>query len=192
MLRLNIRQTMTRIGIHTQLSTLSGRMTRPEAHTEYEAPRSNMGVTQPELSIDSYPSRHAYGHTNNDDFAKQYGRQGKQDIKASTSKHTQQAWAQINNGAKPGNDEVVNRAKQALSSEINKQRYLVAEAIPDPQISCRPSEVVGEPDPGKYDWSVSVKHDAELSFNRGSVETYIQQKGQVRQWTTEDRYDIYA
>lgn len=192
MLRLNIRQTMTRIGIHTQLSTLSTRMVRPEAHTEYVAPRSNMGTTQPELSIDSYPSRHAYGYTNNGDFAKQYGQQGVQEMREGMSRRNQQAQSMVKNAARRGHDEVAAQAKQVVSAQISKQRKLVVESIPNPIISCRPAELVGDIDPGKYDWTVSAEATAKVSFNRGSVETYVQQQGQVRQWVTEGRYDIYA
>jgi len=192
MLRLNIRQSITQIGIRTQLSTLSSHMVRPEAHTEYVAPRSNKGTTQGELQIDSYPSRHSYGFTNHEDFAKQYGQQGESDLTAAIKRHNSEAWAMIKNGSRPGVNQVKQQAQGRLSAEINKQRYIVAQAIPDPQISYTPSQVVGETDPGKYDWSVQTDYKADVQFNRGSVETYIRQQGQVRQWVTEDRYDIYA
>ena len=192
MLRLNIRQSITQIGMRTQLSTLSPRMIKPEAHTEYVAPRSNKGTTQGELQIDSYPSRHSYGFTNHEDFAKQYGQQGKSDLTAAIKRHNSEAWAMINNGARPGTNQVKQQALGRLDAEINKKRYIVAQAIPDPQISYTPSQVVGETDPGKYDWSVQTDYKADVQFNRGSVETYIRQKGEVRQWVTEDRYDIYA
>lgn len=192
MLRLNIRQTMPRIGIHTQLSTLSTHTTRPEAHTEYVAPRSNLGTTSPQISIDSYASRHAYGYTNHTDFAREQGAKGKQAVSSSTSHHTQDAWSIINNAARKGHDEVAASAKRELSSRINKQRRIEAQAIPDPEVHITPGQLVGTPDPGKYDWTVRVNPSATVDYQPGKVEVYMQQQGQIRQWTTEGHYDIYA
>ena len=33
---------------------------------------------------------------------------------------------------------------------------------------------------------------ARVSYNRGSIETYLQQKGDIHSWTSEGKYDIYA
>ena len=192
MLRLNIRQTFTQIGIHTQLSTLSTHMKRPEAHTEYVAPRSNKGTTQPQLEIDSYPSRHSYGHSTCDDLTKAAGQRGLQDLQAAIKRRNHEGLAMANNAAKPKHNEIQAQAKQHLSQEISKQRYLVAQHIPNPSMHYTPAQVVGESDLGKYDWTISADYKAESDFNRGSVETYIKQQGGVRQWTTEGKYDIYA
>ena len=79
--RLNIRQTLPRIGIRTQKAQLEMHTSKAELHGDYQAPRSNMGATQPTIEMDSYPSRHSYGYTNNGDFAKEYGQKGLQDLR---------------------------------------------------------------------------------------------------------------
>jgi hypothetical protein len=129
MLRLNIRQTFTQIEIRTQPSTLSMRYIKPEAHTEYVAPRSNKGTTQPKLDINSYPSRHSYGHSTCDDLTRAAGQRGFQDLAAAIKRHNHEGIAMANNGAKKGHDEVVTQAKQHLSQEIHKQRIIVAQRI---------------------------------------------------------------
>ena len=192
MLRLNIRNTMPRIGIRTQLSTIETHYQKPEGHTEYVAPRSNIGVTKPEIDVDTYPSRHSYGYTNHTDFAKEQGEKGLSDIRSSTSGHAQKTWAIIDGAAKQGNDQVVNQAKSDLSSRINKQRYIDVQAIPDPTITITPSKLEGTPDPGKVDWTVDTESFAPSDFNRGKVEIYLQQKGDIRRWVSEGKYDIYA
>ena len=192
MLRLNIRHTLPQIGIRTHLSTLSAHMVRPEAHSEYQAPRSNQSMTQATIEIDSYPSRKSYGARKDSDFAAERGQQGLSDVRSATSGHTNKAWSFINNAAKQGTDEVVNQAKGEISSEISQKRIIEAQAIPDPTVRGIPAELTGEIDPGYYRWNVDVQPTAEVEFNRGSVEIYMQQKGDLRQWTTEDHYDIYA
>ena len=192
MLRLNIRQTFTQIGIRTQPSTLSTRYIKPEAHTEYVAPRSNKGTTQPKLDINSYPSRHSYGHSTCDDLTRAAGQRGFQDLAAAIKRHNHEGIAMANNGAKKGHDEVATQAKQHLSQEIHKQRIIVAQRIPNPEIHYTPGQLVGTPDPGKYDWTVDTDYKADVNYTPGKAETYIAQQGGVRQWTTEGKYDIYA
>ena len=192
MLRLNIRQTFTQIGIRTQPSTLSTRYIKPEAHTEYVAPRSNKGTTQPKLDINSYPSRHSYGHSTNDDLTRAAGQRGLQDLQTAIKKHNHDGLAMANSGAKKGHDEIAAQAKQHLAQFAAKRRYLEARFIPNPEIHYTPSQVVGTPDEGKYDWTVQTQAKADVQYNPGKAETYIAQQGGVRQWTTEGKYDIYA
>ena len=54
------------------------------------------------------------------------------------------------------------------------------------------SQSTGTPDLGDVSTNVDVDAFAQVSFQRGSVDTYIKDQGYLRQWTTEDRYDIYA
>ena len=142
MLRLNIRHTLPQIGIRTHLSTLSAHMVRPEAHSEYQAPRSNQSMTQATIEIDSYPSRKSYGARKDSDFAAERGQQGLSDVRSATSGHTNKAWSFINNAAKQGTDEVVNQAKGEISSEISQKRIIEAQAIPDPTVRGIPAEQV--------------------------------------------------
>ena len=192
MLRLNIRHTLPQIGLRTQLSTLSAHMVQPTAHSEYQAPRSNQTMRQATIEIDSYPSRKSYGARKDADFAAERGQKGYSDVRSSTSGHAQETWSIINNAAKKGVDEIVNQAKGEISSEISKKRIIEAQAIPDPTVRGIPAELSGDIDPGYYRWNVDVQPTAEVNFNRGNVEVYMKQQGDLRQWVTEDRYDIYA
>ena len=102
MLRLNMRTTQPMIGMHTQLGKLEAHMTPAKLHTENRQARSNAHWTQPSLDIDTYPSRHSYGYTNHEDFAREHGQQGLSDVQSADSEATQQAWANIDNGGVPG------------------------------------------------------------------------------------------
>lgn len=192
MLRLNIRHTLPQIGIRSEMSTLSSRIVQPRSHSDYQAPRSNQSMTQATIEIDSYPSRKSYGARTNADLISERAQQGYQDIRSTASEHTQKAWSIIDNAAKKGNNEINNQYKRELSSEISKTRHIEAQAIPDPEIRGVPAQLSGEIDPGHYSWNVDVQPRAEVNFNRGGIEIYLQQEGNIRQWVTEDRYDIYA
>ena len=192
MLRLNIRHRLPQIGIHTQLGQLSSHSTPARLSTEGRQARSNKGWTQPEISIDTYPSRHSYGYTNHTDFAKEQGQKGFSDLAQFTSGRTEQAWANVENGGKPGRNPELEEYKNDLWSRISQQRHIVAESIPDPQITVTTSQSTGTPDLGDVSTNVDVDAFAQVSFQRGSVDTYIKDQGYLRQWTTEDRYDIYA
>jgi hypothetical protein len=113
-------------------------------------------------------------------------------LQAAIKKHNHDGIAMANSGAKKGNDEIVNQAKQHLAQFAAKRRYLEARFIPNPEIHYTPSQVVGTPDEGKYDWTVQTQFKADVQYNPGKAETYIAQQGGVRQWTTEGKYDIYA
>ncbi len=192
MLRLNMRTTQPMIGMHTQLGKLEAHMTPAKLHTENRQARSNAHWTQPSLDIDTYPSRHSYGYTNHTDFAQQYGQQGISDVQAGDSEATQQAWDNIDNGGVPGRHPVIEHYVSKLDQEISKQRYLVAEAIPDPQITYIPIKAEGEPTPGDVTEQIDTQAFAETNFTPGQVEVYMQQKPDVRRWVTEGKYDIYA
>ena len=192
MLCLNIRQTLPQIGIRNRLSTLSAHMVQPVAHSEYKAPHSNQTMKQATIEIDSYPSRKSYGARKDADLVAEWAQKGYSDVRSSTSGHAQKAWSFIDNAAKQGVDEVVNQAKGEISSAISKKRYIEAQDIPDPIVRGVPAELSGDIDPGYYRWNVDVQSTAEVNFNRGSVEIYMKQEADLRQWVTEDHYDIYA
>ena len=192
MLRLNMRTTQPMIGMHTQLGKLEAHMTPAKLHTENRQARSNAHWTQPSLDIDTYPSRHSYGYTNHTDFAQQYGQQGISDVQEGDSETTQKAWDNIDNGGVPGRHPVIEHYVSKLDQEISKQRYLVAEAIPDPQITCIPIKAEGEPTPGDVTEQIDTQPFAETNFTPGQVEVYMQQKPDVKRWVTEGKYDIYA
>ena len=192
MLRLNMRTTQPMIGMHMQLGKLEAHMTPAKLHTENRQARSNAHWTQPSLDIDTYPSRHSYGYTNHTDFAQQYGQQGISDVQEGDSETTQKAWDNIDNGGVPGRHPVIEHYVSKLDQEISKQRYLVAEAIPDPQITYIPIKAEGEPTPGDVTEQIDTQSFAQTNFTPGQVEVYMQQKPDVRRWVTEGKYDIYA
>ncbi len=190
--RLNIRSTMPRIGIRTQLSKLETHFKKAELHGDYQAPRANAGWEQPTLEIDSYPSRHSYGYTNHEDFARVQGQKGLQDMRQGMSRRNSQAQDMVNNAARPGRNVVAEQAKQELFSRISQQRWLDVQAIPDPQMRFTPIKAHAEPDPGHYTTRIDAESMAKSDFNRGRVETYLRQKGDLRQWVTWGKYDTYA
>lgn len=193
MLRLNMRFTQPMIGMHTQLGKLEAHSTPAKLHTNDRQARSNSHWTQPALEIDQYPSRHAYGNDNHRDFAQKYGQQGFADLKKTTSRWTQEAWDNVENGGKKGRKPVEQRYDSKLRQEIRKERHIVAELIPDPVIKFHPIEVEGTPDLGDVTAEFETpKPFAETNFTPGKVETYMQQKADVRRWVTEGKYDIYA
>ena len=192
MLYLNIRQTLPQIGIHSELATLSTPIKQPTSHGDYRPPRSGLGYSQVRIEVDTYPSRHAYGFSTMDDFTKQYGDQGKADVQETTSSYAQSAWAMSDNAAKKGHDEIAAQARQKLADEVSKQRYIVAAPIPDPIITVHPSELHGEPDLGHQAISIEASAKADATYHPGKFEVYLKQKGSIRRWVTEGRYDIYA
>ena len=164
-----------------------------QLHTEYQAPRADVGATQARVDIDQYPSRHAYGNSTMGDFTAANGQQGLQDIQQQTSTHTQNAWDNIENGAKKGGQSrPIAQIKGQLQQQMAQQRYLAAEAIPDPTIRVTPSVVQGDIDTGKDEVTAETYAFAEGTFTPGQVQVYLEQAGAVRMWTTEGQYDIYA
>ena len=192
MLRLNIRQRLPQIDFRMQRSQLDTHVEPAKLHTDYHAARSNMGTTAPRMEIDTYPSRHSYGFTNHTDFAKQYGQQGLSDVRANTSHWTQEAWTTIDNAAKRGQNTIRASYDNRRAQEVKQQRYMEAQAIPDPMVRITPMQVVGNPDVGDVTTDIQAQHDADIRYQPAKAETYIKDQGFLRQWTTEGKYDIYA
>ena len=192
-LRLNMRHALPQIDIRSRQSTVDdSHMVPAQLHNNARQARSNKGVTQARIDIDSYPSRRAYGYRKMGDLTRENGQQGIADAQAGTSRHTQAAWDVIDNGPKRGNY-VQQKAEQRIYSEAKKTRYLEAQFIPNPQITLvEPSQVVGEPDLGDVTEEIDAKSYASIQITRGSAETYLKDKGFLHRWVTEDKYDIYA
>ena len=102
MLYLNVRHTLPMIGIQSQKNTLDSGIQQPQYDQETQHARSNLYATQPKLDIDSYPSRHSYGHSSNADFAADNMQRGFSGVQEGTSKHTQMGWSLAEDGPKPG------------------------------------------------------------------------------------------
>ena len=192
MLRLNMRHQLPRIGLQMQRSQLSTHVEPAHLSTDYHAARSNMGTTQPELEIDTYPSRHAYGFTNHTDFAAERAQKGKSDVRANASKWTQEAWNTIDNAAKRGRNTINEFYDNRMRQEIKKERHIEAQAIPDPRIQITPGRVVGTPDVGDVTTDIQAQHDADIKYQPAKASTYIEDQGFLRRWVTEGKYDIYA
>jgi len=192
MLYLNTRHTLPMIGMRVQRNTLDSSINQPRYEQETQQARSNRGVTQPKPTIDSYPSRHSYGYTNHTDFAREHGQQGFADVQKGTSKHTQMAWALAEDGPKQGRQVGIEFAKRDMESIAKKQRTLVAAAIPDPEIHFDVGRAVGEPTIGHTTPRWNTEGQARIRYNRGSIETYLQQKGEIHRWVSEGKYDIRA
>ena len=191
--RLNIRHALPQIDIRTRRTTVDdSHMVPAEIHTGTRQARSNKGATQARIDINSSPSRKAYGHRTMDDLTGENGQKGIADAQSGMSKHTQEAWSVIENGPKSG-DYVQKQAEQKIYSEAKKRRYLEAQHIPEPQITlAEPSEVVGEPDLGDVTAKIDAKSYASIKITTGNAETYLKDKGFIRRWVTQDKYDIYA
>ena len=189
-----MRFTQPMIGMHTQLGKLEAHSTPAQLHSDPKLPRSNRHWTQPTVDIDQYPSRHAYGNDNHTDFAKKYGQQGRSDLAKTTSRWTQEAWDNVENSGKKGKKPVEQRYDSKLRQEIEQSKnwHIVTELIPDPVITFHPIEAVGEPDLGDVTVKIDTQPFAQTHFTPGQVETYLQQKADVRRWVTEGKYDIYA
>ena len=192
MLYLNVRHTLPMIGMRVQRNTLDSSINQPRYEQETQTARSNRGVTQPKLTINTYPSRHSYGYTNNTDFARENYERGMSEVQKGTSKHTQMAWALAEDGSKQGRQVGSEFAKRDMENRVTRQRQLVAAAIPDPEIHFDVGQAVGEPTIGRTTPHWNTEGQARVQFNRGSIETYLQQKGDIHRWVSEGKYDIYA
>ena len=192
MLYLNVRHTLPMIGIQAQKNTLDSSINQPRYAQQTQQARSNRGATQPKLFIDSYPSRHSYGFTNHTDFAREHGQQGFADVSRGTSKHTQMAWALAEDGPKPGRQVALEFIRNDVKSIADQNRVLVAAAIPKPEISFDVGEVVGETEVGTVLPQWQIEPRASIEYNRGSIETYLERKGDIHGWVSEGHYDILA
>lgn len=192
MLYLNTRHTLPVVGYRIQRNTVDTGIVQPQYEQETQQARSNRGFTQPKITIDSYPSRHSYGYTNNTDFARENMQRGYSEVKKGTSKHTQMAWALAEDGPKAGRQVGIEFARNDLNSRVTRLRTLVAAAIPDPEIHVDPGEMHGTPTPAKTIPHWHTEGQARIKYNRGSIETYLQDKGDIHSWVSEGKYDIYA
>ena len=192
MLYLNTRHTLPVVGYRIQRNTVDTGIVQPQYEQETQQARSNRGFTQPKIMIDSYPSRHSYGYTNNTDFARENMQRGYSEVKKGTSKHTQMAWALAEDGPKAGRQVGIEFARNDLNSRVTRLRTLVAAAIPDPEIHVDPGEMHGTPTPAKTIPHWHTEGQARIRYNRGSIETYLQDKGDIHSWVSEGKYDIYA
>lgn len=192
MVRLNTRHELPQIGIRQTLGRLDETaMIQPRVQGTNRQAYSNKTVTQPGLSIDSYPSRRAYGHRRMGDLTAEQGQRGKSDVQAATSRHAQETWSKATNAAKRG-DDVTQKIKSDMFSQYDAHAVFMLTFIPDPQVQGRPNEVIGEPDLGDISVDIETAPSARINYTPGSLEIYLQNEGFIRHWVTENNYDIYA
>lgn len=192
--RLNIRATLPQIGIRSSQSQMeTPRGKGAELHTEYKAPTGN-GWSQVKISIDSYPSRQAYGYLNNEDYARQRGQEGIEGLRANMQKINADAQAMLKQGAKKGHNEIAAQAKQLIASECSPPKGMNIGLIPNPVTTVeQPSEIKGEIDPGSYKTKVNPAEPyAHCKFTPAQAETYIKQEGNIDRWITYGEYDRLA
>ena len=192
MLYLNTRHRLPQIAIRQQWGKFDSAAAVPATvHTEDDQAKSNKGITQSSVDIDSYQSRRAYGARNMDDFTRERGQRGLSDVQSATSKKTQDAWSRATNGGKRGND-IAQQIKSEMMSKYTAKTVVELNLMPEPNITAHESELVGTPDEGDVTAEIEPVYSPNISYTPGSAETYLADKGFIRHWVSEGHYDIYA
>lgn len=191
---INIRHQLPTTGIRQQHARLdSAPFKQAEIHTDYKAPANHQAVTQVKVDIDQYQCRKAVGgFLNHEDFARKYGQKGFQDVKAATSKHAQQGWDAAKNAAKKGRVPAIEEAVSLLRSQTIKWPQWDSMVIPSPEFTVTPSRIEGDIDPGHLDTTIDTTATPDFQYTPGSAETYMKDKGFVRQWVTQGYIDVEA
>lgn len=192
MFYLNTRHTLPMIGVRMQLASLETGITQPRYEQESVQARSEQGKTQPQIYINTYPSRHSYGYTNHTDFAREHGQEGIRDVQQATAMHTRRAWTLAEDAPKPGRMVLLELYKKDVMHRATRMRGLEAAHIPDPEIRFDVGEVVGDIRGGRTVPKWYTKGHADVRYRPGSIETYLRQKGEIHSWLSEGSYDIYA
>ena len=193
MVRLNTRHELPQIAMRQTQGRLDESailQPRTRGHGNRQA-QVNKGATQPALSLDSYPSRRAYGFRKAGDLMAEQGRRGLSDVQASTGRHGQEGWSKATTAAQPGND-IVQKIKADMFADYQARPVFTTSGIPDPQMQGSPGQVVGEPDTGDVTVDIETEPSARIHYTPGSVETYLQNQGFIRHWVTTDQYEVYA
>ena len=193
MVRLNTQHELPRIAIRQTMGRFDETaIIQPQTQGNgARQARSNKGTTQPTLSIDSYPSRKAYGFRKMGDLTAEQGARGISDAQSGTSRRSQQGFSKATTAAQRGND-VTKNARAEMFSNYEARIVFTTGSIPDPQMQGHPSQVVGEADVGDISINIQTAPSARIHYTPGSIETYLQNEGFIRNWVSVDHYDIYA
>ena len=193
MLRLNIRHSLPQTDLRINRGTLDRAAYVPaQVHTNNRQASSNKGVTQMSTDLDTYRSRRvSNGARTMDDFTRERGQRGISDAQSGTSRRTQTGYSRATNGAKRGDD---------IQAQYYNQLFADAQAITvfelewtsGADVSITPERVVGETDVGDVTAEIQTAPSADIRTTQGGVQTYLRDQGFIRQWVTEDYYDIYA
>ena len=193
MVRLNTRHQLPQIGMRQTFGRLDeSAIIQPQTQSgANRQARSNQTVTQPDLSLDNYPSRRAYGFRTHGDFAAERGQRGQSDVRAATGNHAQENWSTATSAARRGNY-ITQRTRSEMFADYDAHMVFTTAAIPDPSVQGYPNEVVGEPETANLSVDIRTAPNARIHYTPGSVQTYLQNEGFIRNWVSYNHYDIYA
>ena len=193
MLRLNIRHELPQIGMQINRGKVErAAVIKPQIHTNDRQAKSNQWISQPQTDMNTHESQYVTGKRTPLEYTRERERKGISDARQSTSRHAQGAWSNIDNGAKRGDN---------LAAQFRNQ--LFRDAVAEPVFSIEwtkgaeiqliaESQIIGEPDLGDVTAEIQTAPSADIQISQGGVRTYIENQGFLRQWVTEDYYDIYA
>ena len=192
MLRLNIRHRLPQIGMQiTRGRVEQAKVIQPEIHTNNQQASSNKWITQPSIALDTSESQYVTGKRTIYQFTRERGQRGISDVQASTRKHTQEAWARLDNGAKRG-DDLASQFRSKMFEGYEAEPVFTLQWTKGAEVQVQESQLTGRSEVGDVTAEIQTTPSADVRISQGSVRTYIQDQGYLRQWTTEDYYDIYA
>ncbi|MBQ7198938.1 MAG: hypothetical protein IJS29_06725, partial [Selenomonadaceae bacterium] len=123
--------------------------------------------------------------------SRERGQKGISDAQAATSKRTQIAWSRLDNGAKRG-DDIAQQLRSEIFQDYEAEPVYSIEWTKGADVQVQQSHLTGTPDLGDVTATIETTSNADIRTTQGGVETYIRDQGFLRQWVTEDYYDIYA
>ncbi len=192
MLRLNIRHRLPQIGMQiTRGRVEQAKVIQPEIHTNNQQASSNKWITQPSIALDTSESQYVTGKRTMYQFTRERGQRGISDARASVSRHTQEAWARLDNGAKRG-DDLASQFRSKMFEGYEAEPVFTLQWTKGAEVQVQESQLTGRSEVGDVTAEIQTTSSADVRISQGSVRTYIQDQGYLRQWTTEDYYDIYA
>lgn len=192
MLRLNIRHRLPQIGMQITRGKVEQATVVPaQVHTNNQQARSNKWVSQTSISLDTSESQYVTGKRTMYQFTGERGRRGISDAQAGTSRHTQMAWSRLDNGAKRG-DDLAAQFRSQIFEGYEPEPVFTLQWTKGAQVQVTPPHITGQSDVGDVTAEIQTTPSADIRTSQGGVRTYIEDQGFLRQWVTEDYYDIYA
>ncbi|MCR5833369.1 MAG: DUF6470 family protein [Selenomonadaceae bacterium] len=161
---ISIRQTLGRIDRAAVIPA--------QIHTNPQMARSNKTVTQPSLTIDSYPSRKAYGHRTMSDLTAENGAKGISDVQAATRRHSRDAWQKATTAARRG-DDIAQAARAEIFADCMPRTIVQFSGIPNPTVYAQPCEVVGEPQQADFHINIQTESTADIHYTPGSIDISV-------------------
>lgn len=192
MLRLNIRHSLPQIGMQITRGRVERAVTVPsQVHTNNQQASSNKGVTQPRINLDTSASQYVTGRRTMLELARERGNKGISDAQASTSRHTQIGWSRATNGAKRG-DDIASQFRSHIFEGYEAESVFTLQWTHGAEVQVQESQITGQTERGDVTAEIETAPSADIRTSQGGVRTYLQDQGFIRQWVTEDYYDIYA